>query len=128
MNKKKFRSQVVNAEEKVNRKHKLSSNDSTQTCPEATKKSNDEMNRKMQIFVKGLDGETFTLIVKPSDTLENVRAQIEVKKGIPPKLQRLVCRGKQLEDGHTLSDYGITKECFLHLMLRLLSCRRCPSN
>ena len=72
----------------------------------------------MLIFVRPVLGETFSVEVQPSDTIETVKAQIQSRMRIPVEAQRIIYADDELDDAHTLSDYGIKDEALVVLAFR----------
>lgn len=69
----------------------------------------------MQIFAKSLDGRNLTLDVNKDEFVESLKLQICSKTSVTSDNQRLVFAGKQLQNGHRISEYNIGKESTLHL-------------
>ena len=94
----------------------------------------------LNINIKPLKGETFLVRAKGTDTIDDVKLRIQnaeaiasgehsnqVQNTISDKFaftwltdqQRLIFAGKQLDDGRTISQYGIQKDVTFYLVLSL---------
>ncbi|CAD8128537.1 unnamed protein product [Paramecium sonneborni] len=73
----------------------------------------------MQIFLTTLTGRTITLTCDSQDNIESVKIKIQDTEGIPYNQQRILFGQCELKDNQTLSQYGITNNSFLNLLLRL---------
>ena len=73
----------------------------------------------MKMCINLMDERMMTIIVNSSDSIRNVKRNIHQSYQYPPDRQRLVFKGKRLEDDCSLSDYNIQNGSVLHLVLRL---------
>ena len=73
-----------------------------------------------QLSIQIVGGGTQILDVEPSDTIENVKQKIQDKEGIPPDQQTVYFGEILLEDGQTLSHYGINASSTLRVVRILL--------
>jgi len=73
------------------------------------------------VFIKTLTGQTLTIPIQISQTVRELKAAINAKKGVPPPPQQatLIFCGKHLEDLRRLEEYNIGYEATLHMVLRL---------
>ena len=78
-----------------------------------------QLQGNISISVKTLSGKTITLEVEPSNVIEELKAAILDKEGIPLDKQRLVFAGKPLQNEWTLSKCNIQKGSTLHLVQRI---------
>ena len=72
------------------------------------------------VLVKALDGNTYKIhICLYRETIQDLKALVERKSGIPSDEQRLTLAGKQLEDGRNLASYNVQPHDTIHLTRRL---------
>ncbi|KAL3838572.1 hypothetical protein ACJIZ3_023163 [Penstemon smallii] len=86
---------------------KISGNDADE-CSAAT----------VEIKIKTLDSETFTLRVNKCVPVPELKEQIASVTGVLSERQRLICRGKVLKDDQLLSAYHVEDGHTLHLVVR----------
>jgi hypothetical protein len=74
----------------------------------------------MRVFVQSLTGRNVPIYVHASDKIE--RLKVIIAQSVHDTVldqQRLVFEGKQLEEGRTVTSYGINVDSKIHLILRL---------
>ena len=71
------------------------------------------------MVVSTLTGQAINLNVAPSTSISDLKAMIQCHGAGQPEQQRLIFRGKQLADDHSLGAYGIQPGCMIHLVIRL---------
>lgn len=73
-----------------------------------------------QIFVRNLLGKPMPLEASPALTILGLKHLIHENEGIPVRNQRVLFRGKDLDDGMSLADSQIVPDSQLSVSLRLL--------
>eukprot|EP01092_Planopodium_desertum_P009390 TRINITY_DN40207_c0_g1_i6.p1 TRINITY_DN40207_c0_g1~~TRINITY_DN40207_c0_g1_i6.p1 ORF type:complete len:356 (-),score=63.59 TRINITY_DN40207_c0_g1_i6:714-1781(-) len=72
----------------------------------------------MDLRVRTLKQEEFTIQVNPTDTIEVVKKKIEEKHSHPVDWQKLIYAGKVLENTDPVSTYGVKEGDFFVLMVK----------
>lgn len=69
----------------------------------------------MQITIKTLTGRKQVFNFEDTDTVQDVKRQLQEKEGIQENQIRLIYSGKQLEDKNTLKSYSIVAGGTIHV-------------
>lgn len=75
--------------------------------------------QKMQVLVKDDKNRTTTYTVLPTDTVRQLKEQIQARQGPSATEQRLTYGSRELEDRHTLAHYDIKPMSTIYMLLRL---------
>lgn len=93
-----------------------------QVQQEPQQEGRDGQASSMQLFIKTMTGRTLTVSMGKDDTVLAVKQWLRGAGAGNVEDMRLLFSGKQLEDDKTLRQYGVSRECTLHLVSRLRGC------
>ena len=71
------------------------------------------------ILIHLLTGSVLSVVADLGATVDMLKLQLQAMEGVPADQQRIIHRGVQLEDGRSLTSYGVGPGDKLHLVLRL---------
>ena len=74
---------------------------------------------EQQFFVKLLSGKSIVCTLDPKVTIHELKEAIYEAERLPIDQQRLVYKGKQLENDKTLGDYEVDNNSTIHLLANL---------
>ncbi|RMB99981.1 hypothetical protein DUI87_23390 [Hirundo rustica rustica] len=75
--------------------------------------------QEMQVFVKDDKNQSTAYMVLPTDTVRQLKEQIQAQQGPPASEQRLTYGPRELEDRHTLAHYDVKPMSIIYMLLRL---------
>ncbi|XP_059712341.1 2'-5'-oligoadenylate synthase 1-like [Haemorhous mexicanus] len=75
--------------------------------------------QRMQVFVKDDKNRTMTYTVLPTDTVRQLKEQIQARQGPSANEQRLTYGSRELQDQHTLEHYDVRPMSTIYMLLRL---------
>jgi hypothetical protein len=73
----------------------------------------------MQVRVKSLQGDEYIIQVQNDQTVLQLKTSIQEKaNGLPTDRQRLVYKGRTMQDSFLISDYNLEEDCKVHLIVQ----------
>jgi len=74
----------------------------------------------MKINVKTVKGETIPFEAEPTTLIQDLKQQIQTRLNVEPVNQKLIFKGKHLEDAKSLSDLNVKDEdCFILMVMKV---------
>ena len=74
----------------------------------------------MTLVVKTSTGKHFQLVVSRAASVLEFKEKCETPADVPAAEQRLIYKGRALQDGDLLTEYDVTDQCTIHLLSCLL--------
>ena len=71
----------------------------------------------MRVIVKTVKGETYPVECESGSTISYVKGEIQKALSVEPDSQKLIYKGKHLEDSKTLAEIGVNNDDCLVLMV-----------
>lgn len=75
-----------------------------------------------------MDEKKFNLVTKSNDTILELKRKLEAESSVPANMQRLIFKGKLLEDEKFVKDYYIEDESAIHFIAKLNNANNESSN